>query len=163
MKLKLPRLPNLINPIFLFKKSNSIYNEINVFFRYRAALKQMTKIGLIGNEKELRKDYLSRLYFVVNIPPEFLIEEDKAELSRLETEFLKYEIKRFNELFLDNNILDIIEMKTEKIFSSDYYAYVMKIRYKWDQTKVSWILYILGLLSLGIYFLIKYKVFSYLF
>ncbi len=163
MKLRWPKIPNILNPIFLFKKSVNIYSEIQVYFRYKTGLKQMERDKILGEGKELRKDYINRLFFVINIPPEFLVEEDKTELDRLETEYLKYEIKRFNELFLNYSILDIIEMKTEKIFNEDYYAYIMKIRYKWNETKLSWIIYILSLLSIGVYYLIKYKVFSFLF
>lgn len=159
----IPKIPNFLNPFFIFKKSYKIYQELDVFFKYISALRQMKKDKVLGQGKELRKDYRNRLYFVVNIPPEFLIEENKTELSRLETEFLKHEIKKFNDLFLQYSILDIIQMKNDKIFNEDYYAYVMTIKYKWIETKLSWILYILSLLSLGVYFIIKYEVLSYIF
>jgi len=142
-------IPNFINPNFIINKFYNIVLEVNIYLKYISALKQMKNNKIIGDTLELRKDYINRLYSVINLPPEFLIEEEnKEELNRLEVEYLKHEFKKYNDVFLEYGILDLIKMKTEKICTKDHYAFIIKIKYKWNETNIIWVLYIVFLIGL---------------
>ena len=76
----------------------------------------------------LRLDLRARAYYVLNIEPELLMMgQDTLELEKSR---VFESLTKKKELFENHNLTELIEAKTDRIKTSDYYAYLIQIKYR---------------------------------
>ena len=76
----------------------------------------------------LRLDLRARAYYVLNIEPELLMMgQDTLELEKSR---VFESLAKKKELFETHNLTELIEAKTDRIKTSDYYAYLIQIKYR---------------------------------
>lgn len=125
-----------------------IRNFKNRIFYKRQLLK--LKEGGYLKQNNLRLDRRYRAYYVLNLEPETLLLGDEVfelEKSRV---YESLEIKK--QIFEKVGLRELIEAKTKRIKDSDYYAYLIQIKYLpmsniWD--KIYCLVWIILVLLIG--------------
>ena len=90
----------------------------------------MSAINKSGVLKQtgLRLDRRARAYYVLNIEPELLMMgQDTLELEKSR---VFESLAKKKELFETHNLTELIEAKTDRIKTSEYYAYLIQIKYR---------------------------------
>ena len=90
----------------------------------------MSAINKTGVLKQtgLRLDRRARAYYVLNIEPELLMMgQDTLELEKSR---VFESLAKKKELFETHNLTELIEAKTDRIKTSEYYAYLIQIKYR---------------------------------
>lgn len=92
--------------------------------------KQMNRLLADGSLKQqgMRLDRRNRAYYVLNLEPETLMMGE--EVLELERSRVYESIARKKPLFEKAELGELIEAKTERIKTSDYYAYLIQIKYR---------------------------------
>lgn len=120
-------LLNILNPILAFNSAKVIIKDLRNYIFYR---KQISKIKEQGFFKDyaMRTDWLKRVYYVINLEPETLLAT--GELVDLERSRVYDSIAKVKNLFLNTNLLEIIEASSKRIKDDTYYAYLVWIQYR---------------------------------
>ena len=139
---------NAINPLTVLYKLINCIKEVSNYRFYRKSISRMQSTGLLA-QKEMRADWLKRVYFVVNLQPETLLAG--GDLVELEQSRVTEAIASKNDVFSQDGLLEIVVADYRRIKTSDYYAYLIWIRYRtltkiWDWVHVILWFTIAGLL-----------------
>jgi hypothetical protein len=103
--------------------------------------------------RNLRRDYLNRIYTVINLPLQVLASVDLPRESR--PSFVVQEIKPINEYLKSLNLEEIITMWVEPVKGTDEESYLVVYQFLFRYITWLWILrFILEivLISLAIYY-----------
>lgn len=120
---------NIFNPILAFNSAKVVLKDLINYIFYR---KQISKIKEQGFFKDynMRTDWLKRVYYILNLEPETLLAT--GELIDLERSRVYDSIAKVKGLFVNTNLLEIIEASSKRIKDDTYYAYLVWIQYKWN-------------------------------
>lgn len=131
-----------LSPVNIIKRLILIIKEISMFISYVKTINNM--------EKELEDSKIVRfsrysLGKAINLKPETLLlankhesdmtDEEKKELNKLELSFISKEISKHNDIFINNEIIELIKTKANRIKDNDYYGYIVEISYNWNHAK----------------------------
>lgn len=141
------RILNLISPIAVYHKAVVCFKEVSNYRFYRKKIKELEKSGAL-EQKAMRADMLKRVYFVINLLPETLLAGQDSEL--LERSRVTEAIAERNQIFMKDNLLELVEADYERIKTEDYYAYLIWIRYRTISTIGDWVHVLLWLVALGV-------------
>jgi hypothetical protein len=141
------RLLRILSPITVFNKAVSCVKDV---INYRFYRKKIKELGIRGElaEKNMRYDWLRRVYFVINLLPETLLAGNDTEL--LERSRVTEAIAERNQVFMKDGLLELVVADYRRIKSEEYYAYLIWVKYRPVSTISDWIHVILWLSSLGI-------------
>jgi hypothetical protein len=119
-------LIDAINPKTFYETCSKIVRN---YLNWRFYKKTMKRLQANGSLKQngMRLDMRNRAYYVLNLEPETLMlgqEVLELEKSRVFESLAKKKV-----LFEDANLSEIIEARTERIKTDDYYAYLLQIKY----------------------------------
>lgn len=149
------KLLNFFSPSEIYETFSTLIKDVSNYSYYRKQISAMTKKGIFSRNK-MRTDVLKRVYYVVNLQPETLMSIDYAELERSRIFESVYQIQ--NEL-MNHNLMEIIEIKSERIKDTDYYAYLVWIKYRKSVTYKE----VLSVIAYGAiaYYLVKFGIFAF--
>jgi hypothetical protein len=120
------RIINLLKELFLFisyvkgiRSLETRLEERNIFkyswFSYIKAV-------------NLKAETLS----LANKPYEELDKDEKKELEKLELSFISREISKYNDIFIESNLIELIKTNANRIKDKDFYGYMVIIAFNWN-------------------------------
>jgi len=149
-----------LSPIYLIKLIISYIKELNLFFYYRNTVKGLIKSGEL-EKTGLRVDALNRIFFVKNLDAEVLLYgEQEGGLDKFEKGFVAEELRKYNEFFIKNQLIELVKTSLKRIKTSEYYAYLVLIFFNFTKVTIFETLYILsyiGAVTFGVIKFIQYK------
>ena len=120
-------MKDFINPFTFYETIVVIIKNLKNFIFYRTKMSAINKTGVL-KQTGLRLDRRARAYYVLNIEPELLMMgQDTLELEKSR---VFESLAKKKELFETHNLTELIEAKTDRIKTSDYYAYLIQIKYR---------------------------------
>jgi hypothetical protein len=151
----------ILNPINFFSVLKRYVREFRAYLFYVNTIKRLKKSGEF-EKRNLRVDFLNRVYFIHNLNPEILMygEAEEGGIERFEKQFVAESLRAHNDLFIGNELIDIVKTSTTRIKNQDYYAYLVKIGFRF-RTMTFWntiylIAYLGGVVWLTIFLAGKY-------
>jgi hypothetical protein len=130
-----------------------VIKEIRLYREYTRIVKKEEKDSQMWKRRNLRRDYLNRIYTVINLPLQVLASVDLPRESR--PSFVVQEIKPINEYLKSLNLEEIITMWVEPVKGTDEESYLVVYQFLFRYITWLWILrFILEivLISLAIYY-----------
>lgn len=120
-------MKDFINPVTFYETAVIIVKNLKNFIFYRTKMASINKTNVL-KQAGLRLDLRARAYYVLNIEPELLMMgQDTLELEKSR---VFESLTKKKELFENHNLTELIEAKTDRIKTSDYYAYLIQIKYR---------------------------------
>ena len=120
-------MKDFINPFTFYETIVVIIKNLKNFIFYRTKMSDINKSGVL-KQTGLRLDRRARAYYVLNIEPELLMMgQDTLELEKSR---VFESLSKKKELFETHNLTELIEAKTDRIKTSEYYAYLIQIKYR---------------------------------
>ena len=120
-------MKDFINPFTFYETAVIIIKNLKNFIFYRTKMSDINKSGVL-KQTGLRLDRRARAYYVLNIEPELLMMgQDTLELEKSR---VFESLSKKKELFETHNLTELIEAKTDRIKTSEYYAYLIQIKYR---------------------------------
>ena len=151
------KILDYINPKKVYNSLSNCITELKYYGKYKYIIKELDdndslkKIGLT-----LKKD---KLYFGVDLNPELLLYGESSQ-ETVEMKFVQEKMLKYTEFLKKEGILDSIVADYDRIQSSDYYGYVIEIKYAFREYSMSKLIYnisyfvsILGAIASSIIFL----------
>jgi hypothetical protein len=136
-------MKDFINPVTFYETMVIIVKNLKNFIFYRTKMSAINKTNVL-KKAGLRLDLRARAYYVLNIEPELLMMgQDTLELEKSR---VFESLAKKKELFENHNLTELIEAKTDRIKTSDYYAYLIQIKYR-PMATVSNHIYVLSWLT----------------
>jgi hypothetical protein len=129
-----------------------VIKEIKLYRDYSRIIKNEEKNSRTWKRLNLRKDYLNRVYTVINLPLQVLASVDLPRESR--PSFVVQEIKPINEYLKSLDLEEIITMWVEPVKGTDDESYLVVYQFLFRHITWLWILRFISeitLLSLMIY------------
>lgn len=146
-----------LNPVNIFKRVISISKELYMFLLY---VKALNAIEPELEESRIVKASKFSLIKAINLKPETLLlanklesdmdKEDKKELHKLELSFVGREIAKYNDIFINSGIIELIKTKATRVKDSEYYGYIVTISYNWKKAKLYEIIRLLFQISIWV-------------
>lgn len=152
-------LLDYLNPTTVFRKAQLTAKDLSNYLFYRKTIKKLESSGALA-DKEMRRDMLCRVYFVINLLPETLLAGGDVDL--LEKSRVTEAIAERNEIFTKDGLLEIVVADYERIKTTDYYAYLIWIKYRRLTKTLDW-LHVLSWTGILIVLLVNYHWFVDLF
>ena len=144
---------SFLNPMKAISSAKTLAKDISNYVFYRRQVKKMNDQGLFKNVNG-RVDALRRVYYVLNLEPETLLAT--GDLIDLEKSRVFESISKVQGRFADYNLVEIVEVSSERIKSDEYYAYLILIKYD-SQFRVKDIFRVISWLAI-LYFGIAYSI-----
>jgi hypothetical protein len=120
-------MKDFINPFTFYETAVIIIKNLKNFIFYRTKMSDINKSGIL-KQTGLRLDRRARAYYVLNIEPELLMMgQDTLDLEKSK---VFESLAKKKELFETHNLTELIEAKTDRIKTSEYYAYLIQIKYR---------------------------------
>ena len=120
-------MKDFINPVTFYETMVIIVKNLKNFIFYRTKMSAINKTNVL-KKAGLRLDLRARAYYVLNIEPELLMMgQDTLELEKSR---VFESLAKKKELFENHNLTELIEAKTDRIKTSEYYAYLIQIKYR---------------------------------
>jgi hypothetical protein len=120
-------MKDFINPFTFYETAVIIIKNLKNFIFYRTKMSDINKSGIL-KQTGLRLDRRARAYYVLNIEPELLMMgQDTLDLEKSR---VFESLAKKKELFETHNLTELIEAKTDRIKTSEYYAYLIQIKYR---------------------------------
>ena len=120
-------MKDFINPFTFYETVVIIIKNLKNFIFYRTKMSDINKSGVL-KQTGLRLDRRARAYYVLNIEPELLMMgQDTLDLEKSR---VFESLAKKKELFETHNLTELIEAKTDRIKTSEYYAYLIQIKYR---------------------------------
>ena len=120
-------LLNLLNPKTFYETFLQIARNILNHSFYRKTMKTLEKNGSL-KQLGMRLDMRHRAYYVLNLEPETLMMG--PETLELEKSRVLESISFKKTTFETAGLAELIEAKTDRIKTEDYYAYLIQIKYR---------------------------------
>ena len=124
-----------LNPFSLWRIVRKILVNVKNWNFY---VKQMRVLNDNGTLKQMgmRLDMRARAYYVLNLEPETLMMG--AEVLDLERSRVMESINSRKGAFEKAELIELIEIKTNRIKTADYYAYLVQVKYRPSATLTDW-------------------------
>lgn len=120
-------MKDFINPFTFYETAVIIIKNLKNFIFYRTKMASINKTNVL-KQAGLRLDRRARAYYVLNIEPELLMMgQDTLDLEKSR---VFESLAKKKELFETHNLTELIEAKTDRIKTSEYYAYLIQIKYR---------------------------------
>lgn len=132
------KILDYINPKKVYNSLSNCIAELKYYRKYKYIIKELDgndslkRIGLT-----LKKD---KLYFGVDLNPELLLYGESSQ-ETVEMKFVQEKMLKYTEFLKKEGILDSIVADYDRIQSSDYYGYVIEIKYAFREYSMSKLIY----------------------
>tara|TARA_R110002074_G_scaffold67007_4_gene158050 strand:- start:2847 stop:3326 length:480 start_codon:yes stop_codon:yes gene_type:complete len=123
------RILAYLNPIYQIKTIILTIKEIYLFISYVKTINSMEKTF---KSNGIMKDSKYTLVKGINLKAETLMYGGAGEeLERFEISFIGKEMSKYNDIFLENRILELIKTKANRIKNEDFYGYLVSISFNY--------------------------------
>jgi hypothetical protein len=112
-----------------------VLKEISLYREYTKQIKSEELNSPLWSRKNLRRDYLNRIYTVINLPPEVLMSRDFPKESR--PSFILSEIKPINDYLKSLNLEELLTLWIDPVKGTDEESYL--VVYQFVFREISWI------------------------
>jgi hypothetical protein len=146
---------NIINPFFLLMKLWKIIIELDNFIYFHRQINNLknSKTYTLYN---LKIDSINRLYMVINLPPEILLADNKADIEKQEKEIVANQVIKLEKLLQDYKIYEFTIYKLRRRKDDSYYCYQLWTNFRFKELKILWILWIFSFFFFSTRFLLNY-------
>ena len=118
---------SFLNPRKVIESAQTIYQDASNYLFYRKKISVLENEGVF-KALNMRTDWLKRTYYVVNLEPETMLAT--GDLIELEKSRVYESVYKFQGRFADHNLSEIVEITTQRIKDSDFYAYLVTVKYR---------------------------------
>ncbi len=129
--------------------------EFIIYLKYREIVKSEAMTSIVWTRKNLRYDWLCRIYTVVNLPPQVTMSPDIPKESRLP--FVFEEMKPINEYMRKCGLEEMITVSVDPIDNTDYSSYLIVYYFIFNKFNFwKMLFYFVAVPSTFIYFLLSW-------
>jgi len=123
---------------------------------YRKTVKALVASGEL-EKNGLRVDSLNRIFFVKNLEAEVLLygNQEEGGLERFEKSFIAEQLRKYNDIFIKNQLIEIVKTSLKRIKTQDYYAYLVTIFFNFKKFTLLRTIYVLAYFWTLTYLIIK--------
>ena len=135
------KLKNYIYPKRVLSSLMLALKEREYFSKYSGILDDLEREGklrTLGFRKEG-----SELYIGVNLNPELLMYTEDSKES-VELKFVSDAMRKYTDFLQNEGILDVIKADYERVFTEDFYGYVVQIKFDYKNYNPSKFKYDIG-------------------
>ena len=115
-----------------------VIKEISLYREYVGIIKKEEKDSPLWARRRLRRDYLNRIYTVVNLPPQVLLSADLPRDAR--PSFVISDLKPTNEYLKSLNLEELLTMWIEPVKNTDDEAYLVVYQFLFRHITWLWVL-----------------------
>ena len=133
-----------------------VIKELRIYRDYLKIIKKESTDSPVWSRRRLRRDWIGRIYTVVNLPPEDIFSPDVPKDAR--PSFVMGEIKPINDYLQSLNLQEIITLSFVPIKENDEDSYLVVYQFVFRHLSWMWILSFIvqtSLLVAGIVYLAK--------
>jgi len=134
-------LQDYIYPKRVFNSLILALKEKQYFKKYSGILDDLEREGKLKTLGFRKED--SILYIGVNLNPELLMYTDDSKES-VELKFVSDAMKKYTDFLQNEGILDVIKAEYERVFTDDFYGYIVQIKFDYKKYKPSKFKYDVG-------------------
>lgn len=129
------KILDFLNPFIFWQNLKKVFISVKNWNFYA---KQMRLLSENGTLKQLgmRLDLRNRAYYILNLEPETLMMG--AEVLELERSRVMESINIRKGAFEKAELIELIEIKTTRIKTTDYYAYLIQVKYRPSASLTDW-------------------------
>ena len=129
-----------------------VLREISLYRGYTKQIKSEELNSPIWARRNLRRDYLNRIYTVMNLPPEILLSNDLPKEAR--PSFVLSELKPINEYLRSLNLEEVLTLWIDPVKGTNEESYLVVYQFVFREISWLWILrfiFELGIIGFAIY------------
>ena len=115
-----------------------VIKEIKIYRDYLKIIKKEAEGSKFWTKKNLRIDWIGRIYTVINLPPEVIFSPDLPKESR--PSFVLNEIKPINDYLKSLDIEEIITLYIDPVEGSNEESYLVVYQYVFRNLTLLWML-----------------------
>jgi len=115
-----------------------VLRELKVYRDYLKLIKKESLDSPLWSRRNLRKDWIGRIYTVVNLPPQVIFATDVPKEAR--PSFVISEIKPINDYLKSLNLEEVLTMYINPIEGSNDESYLVVYQYFFRNLSLLWIL-----------------------
>lgn len=127
-------------------KLHRVIKEIALYREFTKQIKSEELNSPLWSRKNLRRDYLNRIYTVINLPPEVLLSNDLPKEAR--PSFVLNEIKPINDYLKSLNLEEILTLWIDPVKGTNEESYL--VVYQFVFRELSWIWIFRFIIQLGV-------------
>jgi hypothetical protein len=138
-----------------------VIKEIRLYREYRKIVRNEELNSPRWSRANLRRDRLSRIYTVINLPPQVTMSPDFPEESK--PSFVISELKPVNEYLKYLNLEELLTMSIKPIEETQNNSWLIVYQFLFRQLSWAWILFFLLQITAIILFIVYWSSFINLF
>ncbi len=135
-----------------------VLKEISLYREYVKQIKSEELNSPLWSRKNLRRDYLNRIYTVVNLPPEVLMSNDLPKEAR--PSFVLNEIKPINAYLKSLNLEEILTLWIDPVKGTNDESYLVVYQFVFREISWIWIFRFISEIALILLIYIKWDYIS---
>jgi hypothetical protein len=124
-----------LSPIIFWAKLKKIVISVKNWNFYVKTMRVLNENGTL-KQMGMRLDLRSRAYYILNLEPETLMMG--TEVLDLERSRVLESINLREPTFQNAGLIELIEVKTDRIKTDDYYAYLIQVKYRPAANRWEW-------------------------
>jgi hypothetical protein len=132
-----------------------VIKEISLYREYVKIIKSEETNSPLWARRNLRRDYLNRIYTVINLPPQILLSTDLPKESR--PSFVVSELKPTNEYLKSLNLEELLTMWIEPVSGTNEESYLAVYQFLFRYITWLWILRFFAEISIIITVAVKFN------
>jgi hypothetical protein len=138
-----------------------VLKEISLYREYTKEIRSEELNSPLWSRKNLRRDYLNRMYTVINLPPEVLMSNDLPKEAR--PSFVLNEIKPINDYLKSLNLEELLTVWIEPVKGTNEESYLVVYQFVFREISWLWIFRFIFEISLISFIIYKWEWISNLF
>lgn len=127
-------------------KLHRVIKEIALYREFTKQIKSEELNSPLWSRRNLRRDYLNRIYTVVNLPPEVLLSNDLPKEAR--PSFVLNEIKPINDYLKSLNLEEILTLWIDPVKGTNEESYL--VVYQFVFREISWLWIFRFIIEVGV-------------
>ena len=138
-----------------------VLKEISLYREYIKQIRAEELNSPLWSRRNLRRDYLNRMYTVINLPPEVLMSNDLPKEAR--PSFVLNEIKPINDYLKSLNLEELLTVWIEPVKGTNEESYLVVYQFVFREISWLWIFRFIFEISLISFIIYKWEWISNLF
>ena len=138
-----------------------VLKEISLYREYTKQIRAEELNSPLWSRRNLRRDYLNRMYTVINLPPEVLMSNDLPKEAR--PSFVLNEIKPINDYLKSLNLEELLTVWIEPVKGTNEESYLVVYQFVFREISWLWIFRFIFEISLISFIIYKWECISNLF
>jgi hypothetical protein len=132
-----------------------VLKEISLYREYAKQIRSEELNSPLWSRKNLRRDYLNRIYTVINLPPEVLMSRDFPKESR--PSFVLTEIKPINDYLKSLNLEELLTVWIDPVKGTNEDSYLVVYQFVFREISWLWIFRFIAEIAIIITIFIKWS------